>query len=114
MTQPIKDFPELLNDLFQTRRKPDGEPYTANDIAHWIEDNIPGAAMSPSYLSRLRSGDLRPNRVLRQGRGITTLDGCILTARHGERRRGRQPTYSDAGTIHHACHFVTPRSDRRD
>lgn len=63
MTQPIKDFPELLNDLFQTRRKPDGTSYTANDIAHWIEDNLPGAAMSPSYLSRLRSGDLRnPSR----------------------------------------------------
>jgi transcriptional regulator with XRE-family HTH domain len=65
MTLASKDFPTLLNDLFQTRRKPDGEPYTASEIANWIEDNIPGAEISPSYLSRLRSGDLRnPSRAI--------------------------------------------------
>ena len=65
MTIPAKDFPELLNDLFQTRRKPDGEPYTAIEIAHWIEDNLPDTTMSSSYLSRLRTGDLRnPSRAV--------------------------------------------------
>jgi transcriptional regulator with XRE-family HTH domain len=58
-----KNVPELLEDLFQTRRKPDGEPYTNADIANWIIDNIPGAEISPSYISRLRTGDKRnPSR----------------------------------------------------
>lgn len=65
MTIQHKEFPELLNDLFQTRRKPDGEAYTASEISNWIEDNVPGVDMSPSYISRLRSGDLRnPSRTI--------------------------------------------------
>ncbi len=65
MTITQKEFPELLNDLFQTRRKPDGDTYTASEISNWIEDNVPGVDISPSYISRLRSGDLRnPSRTI--------------------------------------------------
>jgi transcriptional regulator with XRE-family HTH domain len=58
-----KSFPELLADLFATRFKPDGQPFTNTDLANWICDNIPGAEISESYISRMRQGDKRnPSR----------------------------------------------------
>lgn len=58
-----KDIAELIEDLFQTRRKANGDLYTNQEIANWISENIPGAEISPSYISKLRLGESRnPSR----------------------------------------------------
>ncbi|MBA3947091.1 MAG: helix-turn-helix transcriptional regulator [Herpetosiphonaceae bacterium] len=46
---------QLINDLFQTHRKPDGKEYTHKEIFL-----ATGGAIDPSYLSRLRH-DKIPN-----------------------------------------------------
>jgi transcriptional regulator with XRE-family HTH domain len=62
-TMPAKDVAQLIDDLFQTRLKSNGEHYTNQEIANWITENIPGAEISPSYISKLRLGESRnPSR----------------------------------------------------
>lgn len=45
---------EKLNWLFQHRRRPDGRPYTQNEVVAAI-DSYGGATVGASYLSRLRT-----------------------------------------------------------
>ena len=59
----VKSFPQLLEDLFATHLKPNGDQLSNIELANWITDNIPDAEISPSYISRMRNGDKRnPSR----------------------------------------------------
>ena len=47
---------DLIENLFETHRKPDGERYSNEEICEWIRENVPNAHLSVGYLGKLRSG----------------------------------------------------------
>jgi transcriptional regulator with XRE-family HTH domain len=47
---------ELIENLFEEHRRPDGRLYTNEEICLWIRENVSGAHLSPGYLAKLRSG----------------------------------------------------------
>lgn len=49
-------FAELLEDLFERRRRPDGNRYTLRDIATAMSGEIEPYSVSHQYLSRLLNG----------------------------------------------------------
>lgn len=55
-SSPIPTFAELLEDLFERRRRPDGNRYTLRDIATAISGEIEPHSVSHQYLSRLLNG----------------------------------------------------------
>lgn len=54
----MKTVAELVEDLFQTHRKPNGKEYTYVEIAEAL-----GGIIDPSHISKLRSGRIKnPSR----------------------------------------------------
>ncbi len=47
---------QLIENLFDSRRKPNGERYTNEEICAWIRANVPDAHLSVGYLAKLRTG----------------------------------------------------------
>lgn len=55
----MKDLAELINDLFETHRKPNGERYTNKEVSEAL-----GGGLDHSHLSLLRNGkSSNPNRL---------------------------------------------------
>jgi transcriptional regulator with XRE-family HTH domain len=53
---------DLINDLFLTHRKPNGQEYSTYDVAHGIKARGLGA-ITPSYIAKLRRGEAKnPSR----------------------------------------------------
>jgi len=51
----VRTTAELVNELFRTRRRPDGQEYTNSDVSRALSGEL-----SPAYLSKMRKGRI-PN-----------------------------------------------------
>ena len=53
---PVPTFADLLNELFERRRRRDGSRFSLRDIATAMSGEIEPDTVSHQYLSRLRNG----------------------------------------------------------